>query len=109
MPKIQGHNINQKQCVPICEGEQGVRCSQREYSNQRIVKAFVQIQTPAFLALGPEAEILKDPDGTLILRSYTLQFTNAADGYISTLLIKVNVSLHPQAFAVSKGKRTQGY
>jgi hypothetical protein len=25
------------------------------------------------------------------------------------LLIKVNVSLHPQAFAVSKGKRTQGY
>jgi hypothetical protein len=36
-----------------------VRCSQREYSNQRIVKAFVQIQTPASLALGPEAEILK--------------------------------------------------
>jgi hypothetical protein len=49
------------------------------------------------------------PDGSLILQSYNLQCTNAAYGYVSTLLINVNVSLHPQAFAVSKGKRTQGY
>jgi hypothetical protein len=45
------------------------------------------------------------PDGTSILQNYALQCTNAADGYVSTLLINVNVSLHPQAFAVSKGKK----
>jgi hypothetical protein len=58
MPKIQRNKINQKQCVPICEGEEGLRCNQREYYNQCIVKAFIQIQTPASLALPPEAELL---------------------------------------------------
>ena len=53
MPKIQGNKINQKQCSQSAKAS-----SQREYYDQRIVKAFVLIQTPASLALGPEAEIL---------------------------------------------------
>jgi len=42
------------------------------------------------------------PDGTLTLQSYARECTNAADGYVSALLINVNVSLRSQTVALSK-------